>query len=152
VGSRRPALLTLLLLTFFRRTLRLRHERSLAHQRRVLRAKSAIHLRLEEEARLSRELRAESKHHTELLSRLQQHARYAELPEGHRVWVPSAVRSAAFQAPQRSVEPVWALRTTRQQLALSESRQRQLARMLRARRAEAGWQQEALEAATSALP
>jgi hypothetical protein len=137
----------------------MRRARSLAHQRRVLRAESAIAVRVAAEKRLTAELRGEEARRAELLKAVEaaQAAQAAQAAgsrhAGSPVWLPLAVREAHTAVlAQAAVLPRHAQAAARQELAACESRLRQLARTLAARRAEAPHQAAELQALQAALP
>jgi hypothetical protein len=136
----------------------MRRARSLAHQRAVMRLRSAIDVRLAAEGALRRELAAEAARREELTKTLSAATRALEAwergGEAHAVWLPQAVREAhasCVRAPA-ALPPRAAAATAQQELRACEARLRQLQRTLLARTLEAPRQQAALDAQLAALP
>ena len=120
-----------------------------AQQRRVLRAESAVAVRVAAEARLRRELADEQRRRTEL-QQLAARAAAASAKEAAgrtapTLWLPQAVRDAT--RTQAAALPRHAASHAAQELRTCEARLRQLARTLRATMAQAPRHEEDLAAA-----
>jgi primosomal protein N' len=136
----------------------MRRARSLAHQRAVMRFRSAIAVRLAEEGALRRELATERARREELAQTLSSATRALEAWErsgtAPPVWLPQAVRAAhasCVRAPA-ALPPRAAVATAQQELRACDARLQQLQRTLLARTLEAPGQQAALDAQLTALP
>ena len=137
----------------------MRRERTLAHQRKVMRAQSAIQMRFAEELHLWADLKREKTRRRAVAQHLLDIYRHqAEHRTERRVWLPSPV-SDAFVAASRTLHtsrnhqsPDWAAKALEQQLRDLDVAIASINRALTAKRSLAVVQEAELVALQHALP
>jgi hypothetical protein len=142
------------------RTIRLRRERTLAHQRKVMRAQSAIQMRFAEELHLRADLKREKTRRRAVAQHLLDIYRHQAEHRGteRRVWLPSPVSDAFVAASccrtrsRNHQSPDWAAKALEQQLRDLDVAIASINRALTAKRSLAVAQEAELVALQHALP